>query len=738
MKNRSRIRVTAFLLSLLLILTALLPREAVRADDPRDRDKDGLITFTELSDEDRNAVRRGYSPGGSFGYEMIFMMDDPYIMDLSDGHSLTVPYYALMARRAICYYRRSEVRNDERLYPHDTTRWFVTDEWEEDGEWYAAVNCTARRSRLTTPETIRYDGHTLRVVTLDLSNPDVRELTVTDNIETIRRCQCPRLQNLIGGRGVESIGKKAFMNAVSLVNFPYLPMLGGIGEFAFLGCLNLTRVLLPASIRYISWDAFGWYDVVLGNYDPDAPRESWWADFREEDPYYGSAGIFYELEKRKGVTLYAAKGTDTWKTLEEVYGAGDKKCAHVAFAEKTAYPGRLPDIDIDKEIDEEVERWLPKGLTVEDIDWGETETAEVPQEEKAIESALTDRQKTVVRWLEKLLLLQEIDEDLFLTLIGATVGVNPIPKDFTAKHMKDPEYATLEAEYMSASLVYYKAYKARRNNREADAKVIEKELFRQRYNLTLYVTTDFSYYKMAAENVTKRLGVSLPDSVKAGAFIMTTASHLNRLLDYVNKGDTWPEAAAKTFETTVYLTAAGEAVAANPVLLLYEGAIYLLFGTSDAADAASIVTTGTHTVELISDFSLTPFIEAWYTASNYPDNKKWDIFYTVWSERMNQTLRDLFNTQERRYGQTVTNFAYIIDMLSDSALQVEIFEGYIQQWNEGTLFSYFLQDVYNVTIKDSRIGALVEDAVLNNWFTQTMLDWTESYYSRTPSVLNDR
>ena len=730
-------------LSVLLIAAVLLPLFGNQAAfqvnaEGEDKDKDGLITWTELTDEARNDIRRGYSPGGSFGYEAIFMMDDPYIMDLSGGNSLTVPNYPLMARRAICYYRKAAVRRDERLYPRKTTRWFVTSVWEEDGEWQAAVNCTAGTSRLTTPETIRYDGHTCKVVALDIANVDVRELTITDNIQSIRRCQCPRLSTINGGRGVQSIGRKAFMNAVSLVNMPYLPSLVAIGEFAFLGCLSLTKVLLPSSVSYIAWNAFGWYDVVLGNYDTDAPREDYWADFSEEDPGYAISGIYYELAKRKGMTLYAAKGTDTWATLEEVYGSGDPACAHVAYAEKNAYPGYLPIIDIDQEIEDEVNEWLPKNMTLDDIDWGTKQVAADPKDEISVQNALTENQRLCLKWIEKLLIREEINEDLFLTLVGSLVGVNPIPKEFTSTYAEDPMYSTFEIEYVNASIIYYKAYKAKQAGDEKKHGVIESSLFTQRYNLLVYVVTDFSNLKDAADQVAELLEVELPKAVEYGGHVMKVAEHLNRMLGYVEKGDSWTSAAAKTLETTVFLTAVAEAAAANPILAMYEGVIYTLFGTSDAADAASIFATGTHAVELISDLSLTPFIEAWYAASNYPDDKKWDMFYTVWKEQMNNTLQDLFNTQKRKYGQTVTNFAYLFQVLTDSSMQVEIFEGYIQLFNEGKLFSFFLQDVYNVTIKNNRIGELVEDVVVNNWFTQTMLDWTEAYYSQTPDVLNER
>ena len=736
MKKKLLTTILSVLLCIALIGTPM--SGSMEAYAAGDRDDDGITTFSELSFETQNEIRRGYSPGGKFGFEMIFMMSDPYLMDLSGGHSLVVPNYTLMARRAICYYRNSTVRNNELLYPRETTRWFVTRAWQEDGEWVAAVNCTARRSRLSTPETIRYDGHNCKVVSIDLANPDVKELTITDNVVSIRRCQCPRLQTITGGRGVRSIGKKAFMNAVSLVNMPYLPSLSAIGEFAFLGCLNLKNVLLPASVAYMEWNAFGWYDVILGNYDTDAPRESYWADFSEEDPDYASTGIYYELEKRKGMTLYAAKGTDTWKTLEEIFGSDDPRTAHVSYAEKNAYPGHLPNIDIDREIEEEVEKWLPKGLTVDDIDWGEKQVAPSVDDRVTVSNALTENQRKCLKWLEKLLIRGEIDEDMLLAVIGSLVGVNPIPKPFTGKYDGTEEYSLLQSEYANAALVYYKAYKAKQNKDEKTSAAVEGALFRQRTNLLTYVVTDLNYMKDAADVIAELLEVEQSEAVKYGGTVLKIADSLNRMLKYVENGDSWTSAAAKTFETTVFVAAAGEAVAANPMLALYEGAIYALFGTSDAADAASILSNGTHAVELISDLSLTPFIEAWYTASNVPDNKKWDLFYTVWKEEVDKTINELFDTQKRSYGQTVTNVAYIVNMLMDDKIQQEIFEGYIEQFNEGTLFSYFLQDVYNVTIKNNRVGELVEGLVVNNWFTQTMLDWTEAYYSQTESVLVNR
>ena len=643
-----------------------------------------------------------------------------------------------MARRAICYYRNSYVRNNELFYPRETSRWFVTDAWQEDGGWVATVNCTARSWRLTTPETIRYDGHTCKVISIDLANPDVHELTITDNIESIRRCQCPRLQTIIGGRGIRNIGSRAFMNDVTLVNMPYLPSLQSISEFAFMGCLNLQNVLLPPAVTYIAWNAFGWYDVVLGNYDTYAPREPYWADFREEDPDYARTGIYLELEKRKGMTLYAAEGTDTWKTLEEVYGSGDPRCAFISYAEKDAYPGHQPNIDIDREIEEEVERWLPKGLTVDDIDWGEEQVAADVKQPVTIGNAVTENQKTCVKWLEKLLIAGEIDTDMLLTLTGSLVGVNPIPRDFIGKYLKVPEFSLLEAEYINAAKLYYESFKAKLKEDPKTSAKVEGALFTQRSNLVVYIVNDLTYLSTAADELGKMMGVDPPEVTKYFGPIAQIADSLNRMLGYVESGDSWTVAATKTLQTTAYLVAAGEVAAANPIVMAYELSIYSLFGASDAADAASIIQTGRHAVELFSDLTLSPFIEAWYTASNYPDDKKWNMFYTVWKEEIGKTINNLFNTQERHYGQTVTNVAYLFDFLMDDNMQTEVFEGYIQQFNEGTLFSNFLQDVYNVTIKNNRIGELVEGLVVNNWFTQTMLDWTETYYSKQPSALKSR
>lgn len=750
-------RLLCLLCVLVLGITAI-PMPDVQATD---RDKDGLITFSELDDYERNEIRRGYSPWGKFGFEKIFMMDDPYIYDVSQGNSLTVPNYHLMSRRILYgYYNKAEVRNDTTLYPNaGQNRWFVTSSWQEDGEWVAAVNYTGRSSKLITPETIRYDGHKCKVVTIDLANVYVRELTITDNITTIRRCQCPRLQEILGGVNVQWIANRAFMDCVSLVNFPYFPSLRSIGEFAFMGCLNLKEALLPPLIVGISWNAFGWFDVVLGNYDTKGNRqEEWWADFNEEDPDYARSGIYHELEKVKGITLYAAEGTDTFKTLEELFAGNDPRMAHLTYKEKKEYPGKSPVIDMDAELIQ----WLPpyedpgelewSGSWEDDTDAGNDSAGKKeadPQNPVTVQNALTRNQKVCLEYLEGLLLSEDINEDMFLTLIGSMVGTNPIPQDFIFLHAADAKYSLLEGEYLNASQKYSEAYKKREAKRLAEADRIEEDLYHQRFNLMYYVVNDLNYVANYMDDYLKSSGgAGGKNPVAFAARVASIIDHFNRCINYVKQGKSWAQAAATTLTTSVYLEGMSALMKKNPELLAYEVVIYSLFGNSRAGDAASIVTSGRHAVEFLTDFAYCGQTAMEYALQS-PTDKRWDVYYTKWLEEVNNTFDKLYDTQNKPYGETVTNIAYLEHIKNNPLIMLEIFEGYHQQYKEGSIFYNFQKEMYDLAVKDNRAGEFLYDWVADltamgdnpelfreTAFGQKLYDWVVTYYSKTAEILN--
>ena len=74
MKKKLLTPILSVLLGVVLIGTAVSGPSETHAEG--DRDGDGITTFSELSDWARNEIRRGYSPGGKFGYEKIFMMNE--------------------------------------------------------------------------------------------------------------------------------------------------------------------------------------------------------------------------------------------------------------------------------------------------------------------------------------------------------------------------------------------------------------------------------------------------------------------------------------------------------------------------------------------------------------------------------------------------------------------------------------------------------------------------------------
>ncbi|MBP5151450.1 MAG: hypothetical protein ILP13_00895, partial [Lachnospiraceae bacterium] len=418
-----------------------------------ERNYDGIITYNELENWQRENLRRGYNDAGSLHFQVIYNLSNPYIVDIANKNYIGSFHYRTYSHRIISYYQTAKFNLE--IYPRETGNWFVTKAREDsDGVWHATVNCTSTANKLKTPETIYYDGHKCIVDTLDLRNCYVKELTLTDNITAIRCCQAPFLREVYGGINVERIDPKAFLNDVYLVNLPYFPSLKAIHEFAFLGCLNLKEVLLPPLVERISWNAFGWMDCILGNYDPD-----FGTDYYEEDYEYRTQGRYQEFEKVEGITLYAAKDTVTYATLQELFSTNDPRYNHLSFKEKKVYPGRASAINLD-EVKYALE-WIPPQSASDDDEWDEDETPSEPETPSQAYNALTETQRKCMDWLEQLYLDGEINEDMLIALTGAMVGVQPIPRDFLAKHYKDEEFVLLQAESLHASIQFQKVYKAR-------------------------------------------------------------------------------------------------------------------------------------------------------------------------------------------------------------------------------------------------------------------------------------
>ncbi len=667
---------------------------------PQDRNTDDVVTYDELTDSQRRNMLDGYSAnlrGGGLGYEMYYVMEQkPYIKEigLPNSRGKLKTSYGVVSTRVKRYYLN--LRTDEKIYPRHTRQWYVTDTWEDkELGWVASVDCTYPHQKLTTPETIHEGGKKYKVVALDLHNAYVKELTVTDNITTIIACQTPMLKDFKGGFNVEKIGDRAFKDNIYMVNLPYFPYLTSIGNYAFIGCVNLKDVLLPPLIENLGWNAFGWYDCVKGNYDFEhCNREDF--EYNDIDELAGC----YRIE---GITLYATKKTTTWDTLEDLLGEGRaNSLGDLAYAPKENYPGRAAAIIIDDE--EPYADWLPPLEDPSKMDWGESSVAD-PEDPKSIMNSVTYAEKTTIKYLTKLFLSDNIDEDMYLTLIGATVGANDIPPEFAHEHALDTEFPTFLDLYRRNRTQYVNEQTLREKKRIDEAMELSKALTQHANNMLYYIVNDIS---IAGETgIYDKLGI------KNKMKVFEVVDHLNRMSIYIDSGDSYGEAGLKTLTTATYLTWASEA--APTALKIYETVIYALFGNSKAADAASIVTMGRHFVELTTDLVVGTAYDSFYEASmNFAEDVRWDAFCMLLKLNTKLVLKRLIDenySSYGAYGETITNIAYIARVCIDGPMWEEIKKGFDEMYHNGTLLNTYIDVVYDTTVKNNKFGEILSDFV---------------------------
>ena len=701
-------------LPILLILAVLFTGSVSFAytDGMTDWDGDGIITYIDQSQEEIEWMEKGYSAGAKgtfqtyysvYGGHYVLNVGLPNIRKSEDRTAKSYHKQSINTKR---YYL--QVRYDREMYPRDTRQWVVTRSWQnsETGEWEAAVNCTYPHVELKTPETIIHEGNKCKVTTLELTNAYTKKLTITDNITRILKCQCPMLKQLNGGLNVEWIGKEAFKNCIYLTNMPYFPYLKVIQSRAFEGCFNLTEVLLPPMIETLWWDAFGWYDVVLGNYDESTASE--------DDQLYTGEDAYTDLYKIFGVKLYASKGSKTWETLEDLFSDTLPSFAHLSHYQSSKYPGTAGDIEIPDE--EEVKEWLPVLTDPSTIDWGESK---VDINDKAsVKNALTKEQKEVLYWLEGLLLKGEINDDMFLCCVSAMSGVNPVHRDFLLKYTNDPMLYSLIAlnqvgvEKLSGIL---KMTEAERQEVFDKARA-RKEAEEQRRLFLKYLCDNLIEDR---DRIQEELGVFLDEDSK----ITEYTNHLTAVFDYVSAGDTWGAATAKVLVTNVCSAWVDKMIESNPELYMYEETISALFGDSVAKDVTSIKDNANHLAEFISDMLIYPTYDAWTECQNFADDKKWRAFKILWMMDVKEVLNNLYLENGAKYGNNAANALYLYETITDPTALSEIFDGYMDMVKEGKLFSNFLQDVYDVTVKDNENLEKFESNI-----SVIMTGWMELYY----------
>ena len=196
--------------------------------------------------------------------------------------------------------------------------WVVTDLMAEykTGEICGYVSYVGQKTEIAVPETVTIPLYgKVKIIGVDIEDHNLKKVYINDNVTCIRRLSSVNLEEISGCKSLEYIEKYAFQNDVSLKSIPEMPKLDWIAMGAFEGCISLRDVKLPDNMTFIDFTAFGWYDTVLGNYDIGMTDQSW------EDFQYLSD--LSDNDKILGLTLYAKKGSTTYKLLDTLINKND-------------------------------------------------------------------------------------------------------------------------------------------------------------------------------------------------------------------------------------------------------------------------------------------------------------------------------------------------------------------------------------------------------------------------------
>ncbi len=198
------------------------------------------------------------------------------------------------------------------------TDWRITDLMVEKatGQVCGYATYVGSQSEVAVPEKVNIPLYgDVKVIGVDVENHNLKKIYVNDNVTCIRRLSSVNLEEISGCKNLEYIEKYAFQNDVSLKTIPEMPKLDWIAMGAFEGCISLRDIKLPDNLTFIDFTAFGWYDTVLGNYDIGMDVESWEAFQYLRD--------LSDNDKILGLTLYAKKGSTTYKLLDTLINKND-------------------------------------------------------------------------------------------------------------------------------------------------------------------------------------------------------------------------------------------------------------------------------------------------------------------------------------------------------------------------------------------------------------------------------
>lgn len=286
-----------------------------------------LTTVSEKKPDEKDPLAHWDMPGAFAFYQFFYtgmseMINKPASADdpaWDTVRDMTRIYY--MKRQQEGQLVGPRVNYSSHWYSYDYSmlgEWVVTDLMAEykTGEICGYVSYVGQKTEIAVPETVTIPLYgKVKVIGVDIEDHNLKKVYINDNVTCIRRLSSVNLEEISGCKNLEYIGKYAFQNDVSLKSIPEMPKLDWIAMGAFEGCVSLRDIKLPDNMTFIDFTAFGWYDTVLGNYDIGMTDQSW------EDFQYLSD--LSDNDKISGLTLYAKKGSTTYKLLDTLINKND-------------------------------------------------------------------------------------------------------------------------------------------------------------------------------------------------------------------------------------------------------------------------------------------------------------------------------------------------------------------------------------------------------------------------------
>lgn len=533
--------------------------------------------------------------------------------------------------------------------------WRITDLMVEcaTGELCGFATYVGSQAEVAVPEKINIPVYgDVKVVGLDIENHGLTKIYINDNVTSIRRLSSVNLEEISGCKSLEYIGKYAFQNNVSLKSIPEMPKLDWIAMEAFEGCISLRDIRLPDNMTFIDFSAFGWYDTVLGNYDIGMDMESWNA--------FQYLSDLSDDDKIPGITLYAKKGSTTYKLLDTLINKNDALTPELDDNGKPSFRSYGDKIGNVKNY---TSHWTLKSSG--DYKGGFASTDKDVDDSTG--GRLGEYGKGEPSWSPKKVLEQGALTASLLMFFGITIGVAHYTGKIPDKKKPVPE--------------------------------IPK---------TYWGMTAEQWSKMGSDSI-DLLSNSFEKMGGVGKVmkgVVAAGKAFQKYLDVYNETGNADEAWNKAFVSSLSVgTAFGMATDSVPAVGIWDAVSGLAMGTSTAADAVSMGGNAEHLADFFMDYMYSRNKELHLDTSFDPS-----VVYT--REELTQRIAD------GAYGENIKNFSDAVDLVSSWQSVKDTATGIFGEDGLGWGIFGNMGDTANEMIKGSRVAEQYVE-----WFNSAVKDF---------------